>query len=63
MTALADSVVVDVAAAAAVGSSSKAAAVAVVAVVDTPDQGSNCSPLQRASHFFRFACAFAPSSI
>jgi len=46
--------------AAVAGNSSTAAA---ADVRDTPNQGSNCSPLLHAIHFFRSARAFAQSSI
>ena len=59
-TGPADSVVGVVEAAAVAGNSSTAAA---ADVRDTPTQGSSCSPLLHAIHFFRSARAFAQSSI
>ena len=56
----ADSVVGVVEAAAVAGNSSTAAA---ADVRDNPTQGSSCSPLLHAIHFFRSARAFAQSSI
>ena len=59
-TGPADSVVGVVEAAAVAGNSSTAAA---ADVRDNPTQGSSCSPLLHAIHFFRSARAFAQSSI